>query len=79
MSATTAWADTAAMPSTSSTPDARRIFVELRMGDVLEVGGARIQLEYKKGQAARMVVLAAPETTVKKTPAALRPVPSLPS
>jgi hypothetical protein len=44
------------MPSTSSTPDARRIFVELRMGDVLEVGGARIQLEFKKGQAARMVV-----------------------
>jgi len=48
------------------------------MGDVLEVGGARIRLEYKKGQAARMVVVAA-ETTVKKTPAALRPVPSLPS
>lgn len=67
------------MPTTSSTPDARRIFVELRMGDVLEVGGARIQLEYKKGQAARMVVVAALETTVKKTPAALRPVPSLPS
>jgi len=66
------------MPSTCSTPDARRIFVELRMGDVLEVGGARIRLEYKKGQAARMVVVAA-ETTVKKTPAALRPVPSLPS
>ena len=52
------------MPSTSSTPDARRIFVELRMGDVLEVGGARIQLEFKKGQAARMVIAAAPETAV---------------
>lgn len=78
MTATTAWADST-MLSTSSNPDARRIFVELRMGDVLEVGGARIQLEYKKGQAARMVVVAAPETTVKKTPAALRPVPSLPS
>lgn len=79
MIATTAWADTAGMPSLPLPPDARRIFVELRMGDVLEVGGARIQLEYKKGQAARMVVLAAPETTIKKTPVALRPVPSLPS
>lgn len=65
--------------ATASTADVRRIFMELRTGDVLEVGGARIQLEYKKGQAARMVVVAAPETTVKKTPAALRPVPSLPS
>ena len=67
------------MQAAAPIPDARRIFVELRTGDVLEVGGARIQLEYKKGQAARMVVLAAPETTVKKTPAASRPVPSLPS
>ena len=67
------------MLSTSSTPDARRIFVELRMGDVLEVGGARIQLEYKKGQAARMVIAAAPDTCVRKIAAASRPVPSLPS
>ena len=59
--------------------DTRRIFVELRAGDVLEVGGARIQLEYKKGQAARMAITAAPDTSVKKTPAATRPVPSLPS
>ena len=42
--------------------------MELRTGDVLEVGGVRIQLEYKKGQAARMVIAAAS-----------RPVPSLPS
>ncbi len=64
---------------TASTPEVRRIFMELRTGDVLEVGGTRIQLEYKKGQAARMVVAAAPDTAVKKIPAASRPVPSLPS
>ncbi|WP_047472194.1 hypothetical protein [Delftia sp. ZNC0008] len=63
---------------TASTPDVRRIFMELRTGDVLEVGGVRIQLEYKKGQAARMVIAAAPDTCVRKI-AASRPVPSLPS
>lgn len=66
-----------------STPDVRRIYMELRTGDVLEVGGVRIQMEYKKGQAARMVVVAAPDTSVKKIPAEVRvgarPVPSLPS
>lgn len=65
--------------ATASTPEVRRIFMELRTGDVLEVGGVRIQLEYKKGQAARMAITATPDTTVKKTPAATRPVPSLPS
>lgn len=65
--------------ATASTPDVRRIFMELRTGDVLEVGGVRIQMEYKKGQAARMVVVATPETSVKKIPAAVRPVPSLPT
>jgi hypothetical protein len=58
------------MPSTSSTPDARRIFVELRMGDVLEVGGARSSWNTGRGR-----VVVAP--TVRKTPAALRPLPSL--
>ncbi len=63
----------------ASTPLVRRIHMELRTGDVLEVGGVRIQLEYKKGQAARMVIAAAPDTTVKKIAATARPVPSLPS
>ena len=53
--------------------------MELRTGDVLEVGGVRIQMEYKKGQAARMSIAAAPDTAVKKIPATARPVPSLPS
>ncbi|KFJ11518.1 hypothetical protein DR66_2778 [Delftia acidovorans] len=65
--------------TTASAPDMRRIFIELRTGDVLEVGGVRIQLEYKKGQAARMVIAAEPETCVRKIAAASRPVPSLPS
>ena len=65
--------------ATASTLDVRRIFMELRTGDVLEVGGVRIQLEYKKGQAARMVIAAAPDTCVRKIAAASRPVPSLPS
>lgn len=65
--------------ATPSTPQVRRIFMELRTGDVLEVGGVRIQMEYKKGQAARMSIAAAPDTTVKKIPATVRPVPSLPS
>jgi len=43
------------------------------------VGSVRIQLEYKKGQAARMVIAAEPETCVRKIAAASRPVPSLPS
>jgi hypothetical protein len=67
------------MQAAASTPDTRRIFIELRVGDVLEVGGARIQLEFKKGQAARMVVAASLDTCVKKVPAATRAVPSLPS
>lgn len=67
------------MEAVASPPDVRRIFMELRTGDVLEVGGVRIQMEYKKGQAARMVVAASPDTTVRKIPAAARSVPSLPS
>ena len=63
----------------ASTPGVRRIFIELRTGDVLEVGGVRIQLEYKKGQAARMLIAAAPDTCVRKIAAASRPVPSLPT
>ena len=63
----------------ASTSGVRRIFIELRTGDVLEVGGVRIQLEYKKGQAARMVIAAAPDTCVRKIAAASRPVPSLPT
>lgn len=53
--------------------------MELRTGDVLEVSGVRIQMEYKKGQAARMIVSASPDTTIKKIPAVARPVPSLPT
>ena len=56
----------------------RRNFIELRTGDVLEVAGARIRLEFKKGQVARMEVCAAPDMPIKKIPAAVRPVPSLP-
>ena len=67
------------MAQATEATEARRIFMELRTGDVLEVGGVRIQLEYKKGQTARMVVVASPDTCVKKIAAATRPVPSLPS
>ncbi|QIL69522.1 hypothetical protein G7048_03515 [Diaphorobacter sp. HDW4B] len=63
----------------SNTPPVRRNFIELRTGDVLEVAGVRIQMEYKKGQVARMVVSAAPDTPIKKVAAVARPVPSLPS
>lgn len=56
----------------------RRIHLELRTGDVLSLPGVHIQLEYKKGQVARMVVSAAPGVPFKKNPAAVRPVPSLP-
>lgn len=62
----------------STTSSVRRNFIELRTGDVLEVAGVRIQMEYKKGQVARMVVSAAPDTSIKKIPATARPVPSLP-
>lgn len=66
--------------ATASTADVRRIFMELRTGDVLEVGGVRIQLQYKKGQTARMVVAAGSDTRVKKIPAVTtQPVPSLTS
>ncbi len=67
------------MPAATTSPSVRRIHMELRTGDVLEVGGVRIQMEYKKGQAARMSIAAAPDTIVKKIPATARPVPSLPS
>lgn len=66
--------------ATASTADVRRIFMELRTGDVLEVGGVRIQLQYKKGQTARMVVAAGSDTRVKKIPAVTTQlVPSLTS
>lgn len=60
--------------------ETRRIFMELRTGDVLEVGGVRIQMQYKKGQTARMVVAADSDTRVKKIPAVTtQHVPSLTS
>lgn len=60
--------------------ETRRIFMELRTGDVLEVGGVRIQMQYKKGQTARMVVAAGSDTRVKKIPAVTtQHVPSLTS
>ena len=61
-----------------ATPPVHRNFIELRTGDVLVLPGVRIQMVYKKGQAARMEVSAAPDTVIKKIPAAARPVPSLP-
>lgn len=60
-------------------PPVRRIHMELRTGDVLVLPGVHVQLEYKKGQVARMVVSASPDTTIKKIPAVARSVPSLPS
>lgn len=60
-------------------PPVRRIHMELRTGDVLELPGVRIQLEYKKGQVARMSVSASHDVQVKKVAAIARPVPSLPS
>jgi len=56
----------------------RRIHMELRTGDVLALPGVHIQLEYKKGRVARMVVSAAPGVSFKKIPAVLQSVPSLP-
>jgi hypothetical protein len=58
---------------------ARQLRLELRTGDVLEINGARIELQYKKGQAARMLVQAAPDVAIKKIPAVVRAVPSLPT
>lgn len=56
----------------------RRNYIELRTGDELVLPGVRIALAYKKGQVARLVVSAAPDTSIKKIPAAVRAVPSLP-
>lgn len=41
--------------------------VELRAGDVLNVGGVMLQLQQKKGQVARLVVRAPASVDVKKT------------
>jgi len=54
----------------------RRMFLELRTGDVLQLAGASIKLAYKKGQVARLEVCAQEHLHVKKVCA--RPVPSLP-
>lgn len=53
--------------------------MELRTGDVLAFPGVRIQLEYKKGQVARMVVSADDGVPIKRIPAPSRTVPSLPT
>ncbi|ULR90928.1 MULTISPECIES: hypothetical protein [Comamonas] len=53
--------------------------MELRTGDVLIIGGVRIELEYKKGKTARMAISADSKTVITKNTAAARPVPSLPS
>lgn len=53
--------------------------MELRTGDVLVLPGVELRLVFKKGQAARMEVCAAPDTVIKKIPAAARLVPSLPT
>ena len=52
--------------------------MELRTGDVLSLPGVSIQMEYKKGQVARMVITAPLEIPIKKIPAVARGVPSLP-
>lgn len=57
----------------------RSIYMELRTGDVLELPGVRIQMEYKKGQVARMRISAAPDAVIKKLAAAGKAVPSLPT
>lgn len=56
----------------------RRFSMELRTGDVLSLPGVSIQMEYKKGQVARMVITAPIEIPIKKIPAVARGVPSLP-
>ena len=67
------------MPTTTATEKPLRIHMELRTGDVLAIAGVQIELVYKKGQAARMVICAPPNVAVKKIAAASRPVPSLPT
>ncbi|MDT0138100.1 hypothetical protein [Acidovorax sp. PRC11] len=51
----------------------RRVHLELRTGDVLELPGVVIQMVEKSGQTARMVVCAAPEISFKKVPARTKP------
>lgn len=67
------------MPAATTSPSVRRIHMELRTGDVLAFPGVRIQLEYKKGQVARMVVSADDGVPIKRIPAPSRSVPSLPT
>ncbi len=67
------------MTSADKTAQIRRISMELRTGDVLIIGGVRIELEYKKGKTARMAISADSKTVITKNTAAARPVPSLPS
>lgn len=67
------------MSSSSLPPPVRRVHMELRTGDVLVLPGVELRLVFKKGQAARMEVCAAPDTVIKKIPAAARLVPSLPT
>ena len=54
----------------------RRMFMELRTGDVLQLAGGAIKLSYKKGQVARLEVCAPQHLHVKKV--CSKPVPSLP-
>lgn len=48
----------------------RRVHIELRTGDVLELPGVQILMVQKSGQTARMVLCAAPDAPIKKIPAA---------
>lgn len=66
--------------ATMTVPPVRRLHMELRTGEALRLpNGVEIQLAFKKGQVARMVVSAPPDIAVQKLPATVRPVPSLPS
>lgn len=59
--------------NTTSQSPARRVHMELRTGDVLELPGVQIQMVQKSGQTARMVVCAAPEISFRKVPARTKP------
>ncbi len=42
-----------------------KLHVDLKLGQVLVVGGAVIRLEKKSGQVARLLIEAAPDTPIK--------------
>ena len=49
----------------------RHIYIDLKRGETLVIGGATVRLEQKSGQVARLLVEASEETVIK-TPGELR-------